>query len=43
LVRAEVPPLTDDRYFHPEIEWAAAMVRTGAVLAPARHLLPAVA
>ena len=43
LVRAEVPPLTDDRYFHPEIEWAAAMVRTGAVLAPAKHLLPAVA
>lgn len=42
LVRAEVPPLKDDRYFHPEIEWAAAMVRTGAVLAPAKHLLPTI-
>jgi histidine ammonia-lyase len=41
-VRTEVPPMTDDRYFHPEIEWATMMIRTGAVIAPAKHLLPTI-
>jgi histidine ammonia-lyase len=43
VVRTEVPQMKDDRYFHPEIESAAAMIRTGAVIAPAKHLLPTIA
>ncbi|UIJ44349.1 histidine ammonia-lyase [Sphingomonas cannabina] len=31
LVRCEVPHLEDDRYFHPEIEHATALVRGGAL------------
>ncbi|MGK6320497.1 histidine ammonia-lyase [Sphingomonas sp. DT-204] len=31
LVRREVPHLEDDRYFHPEIEHATALVRSGAL------------
>jgi len=31
LIRAQVPTLTDDRYFHPDIQAAIALVQTGAV------------
>ena len=40
MVRAQVPQMTDDRYVHPEIESATRMVRSGAIAAPAKHLLP---
>lgn len=43
VVRTEVPQMNDDRYFHPEIESAVAMIRSGAVIAPAKHLLPTIA
>ncbi|MGF7005943.1 histidine ammonia-lyase [Aminobacter sp. BE322] len=32
LVRSEVPHLDDDRHFHPDMEKAIAMVRTGAIV-----------
>ncbi|MGE0502941.1 MAG: histidine ammonia-lyase [Rhizobiaceae bacterium] len=35
LVRAEVPHLDDDRHFHPDMEAANAMVRSGRVIAAA--------
>jgi histidine ammonia-lyase len=40
LVRANVPTLEDDRYFHPDLETASALVRSGAVAcaAAATHL-----
>ncbi|UTP41601.1 histidine ammonia-lyase [Phenylobacterium sp. LH3H17] len=40
LLRAQVPHLTDDRHFHPDMEAAIALVRSGAVLdaAGAVHL-----
>jgi histidine ammonia-lyase len=40
LVRANVPTLEDDRYFHPDLEAASALVRSGAVAcaAAATHL-----
>ena len=41
-VRQEVPFMEDDWYFHPPIEQAAAMVSSGAVIAPALELLPQV-
>lgn len=43
VVRAEVPEMTDDRYVHPDIESAARMVRSGAIAAPAKDLLPRIA
>jgi histidine ammonia-lyase len=36
LVRAEVPHLTDDRHFHPDLAKAIALVRSGAVVRAAR-------
>lgn len=42
LVRAHIPPLTDDRYLHPDIEAAGALVRRGELLAAAAAVtLPA--
>lgn len=32
ILRAQVPQLSDDRYFHPDIESASALVRSGAVV-----------
>ncbi|RUY45490.1 histidine ammonia-lyase, partial [Mesorhizobium sp. M7A.F.Ca.CA.002.07.1.1] len=32
LVRAEVPHLDNDRHFHPDMEKAIAMVRSGAAI-----------
>lgn len=44
LVRAEVPHLDDDRHFHPDMEKAIAMVRSGAAVAAAGAVrLPGVA
>jgi len=44
LLRAKVPHLTDDRHFHPDIEAANALVRSGAVCdAVAGASLPGVA
>ncbi len=31
MLRAEVPTLEDDRYFHPDMEAAAHLVRRGAL------------
>jgi histidine ammonia-lyase len=38
LIRAKVPGLIDDRYMHPDMEAAAALVRSGAVAACADRL-----
>jgi histidine ammonia-lyase len=43
LLRAQVPYLEDDRHFHPDMEAAIALVRTGAVADAARLTLPGVA
>jgi histidine ammonia-lyase len=44
LLRAEVPSLSDDRYLHPDMERANAMVRDGRVAAAAEPVaLPAIA
>ena len=43
LLRNAVPTLTDDRHFHPDIEAANALVRSGALAATAGDLLPGVA
>ncbi|MDB5395072.1 MAG: hutH [Rhodospirillales bacterium] len=44
LVRAHVPALEDDRYFHPDIEAASALVRSGAVAGAAGGVtLPGIA
>ncbi|MEP9397905.1 histidine ammonia-lyase [Mesorhizobium sp. KR2-14] len=44
LLRAQVPHLDDDRHFHPDMEKANALVRSGAVIAAAGAVkLPAVA
>ncbi len=44
LLRDQVPTLEDDRYFHPDMEAANALVRSGAVWQAARDVtLPAVA
>jgi histidine ammonia-lyase len=40
-LRQEVPPLDDDRYFHPDIAAATALVRSGALIAAAGQPLPA--
>lgn len=42
-LRAEVPHLDDDRHFHPDIEAATALVRSGAVGAAAGLPLPGLA
>ena len=42
-LRKEVPPLGDDRHFHPDMEAANALVRSGAVLEAAGVDLPGVA
>ena len=38
LVRSKVPHLSDDRHFHPDLEAANALVRSGAVIAAAGDL-----
>ena len=44
LVRRDIPHLDDDRYFHPDMEKANALVRSGAVIAAAHAItLPTVA
>ena len=44
LVREQVPALADDRYFHPDIQAAIALVRSGAVAETAgASLLPSLA
>ncbi len=43
LLRRDVPPLVDDRYFHPDMEAASLLVRTGALIAAAGLDLPGVA
>ncbi|WP_414902619.1 histidine ammonia-lyase [Sphingomonas flavalba] len=43
LLRAKVPHLDDDRHFHPDIEAAAALVRSGAVGGAAGLPLPGLA
>ncbi len=43
VLRAEVPALADDRHFHPDIEAANALVRSGAVIAAAGIDLPGIA
>jgi len=42
-LRRDVPTLGDDRYFHPDIEAANNIVRTGALVAVAGDILPVVA
>ncbi|WP_380784317.1 histidine ammonia-lyase [Sphingomonas sp. R86520] len=42
-LRAEVPRLTDDRHFHPDMEVANRLIRSGALAAIAGDLLPGVA
>ena len=43
LLRAEVPHLSDDRHFHPDIAAAVALVRSGAVARAAGLPLPEIA
>nr|WP_315457974.1 histidine ammonia-lyase [uncultured Sphingorhabdus sp.] len=43
LLRDVVPTLADDRHFHPDIEAANALVRSGALAATAGDVLPGVA
>ena len=43
LLRDAVPHLTDDRHFHPDMEAANAMIRSGALIADAGDLLPGIA
>jgi histidine ammonia-lyase len=43
VLRAKIPHLDDDRYFHPEIEAAIDLVREGAIIeAAGEALLPGV-
>ena len=42
-LRAHVPHLTDDRHFHPDMEAANRLVRSGALVAIAGDVLPGVA
>jgi histidine ammonia-lyase len=39
VLRAQVPHLTDDRHFHPDMEAANALVRSGAVVAAASSVV----
>jgi len=43
LVRSEVPTLSDDRYFHPDMERAATLVLSGGLAAATGMELPGVA
>jgi histidine ammonia-lyase len=43
LLRSEVPHLSDDRHFHPDMEAANALIRSGALVAVASDMLPGVA
>jgi histidine ammonia-lyase len=43
LLRAQVPMLGDDRHFHPDMEAANALVRSGALIAAVGIALPGVA
>ncbi|MBT0670509.1 histidine ammonia-lyase [Novosphingobium profundi] len=42
LLRTQVPALADDRHFHPDMEAANALIRSGALAAVADTLLPEV-
>lgn len=42
-LRAVVPPLNDDRHFHPDMEAANALVRSGALVAATGGIVPEVA
>jgi histidine ammonia-lyase len=42
LLRAEVPALDEDRHFHPDMEAANALVRSGALVSAAALELPGV-
>ncbi|PZQ55527.1 MAG: histidine ammonia-lyase [Novosphingobium pentaromativorans] len=42
VLRAEVPALDDDRHFHPDMEAANLLIRTGALADTAADLLPAI-
>jgi len=39
-LREQVPSLADDRYFHPDMEAANALVRSGAIIEAAGYPLP---
>jgi histidine ammonia-lyase len=43
LLRGDVPYLSDDRHFHPDMEAANALIRSGALAAVGGDLLPGVA
>jgi len=43
LVRRHVPMLNDDRHFHPDMEAANGLIRSGALAAAVEHELPEVA
>lgn len=42
LARGQVPPLADDRHFHPDMEAASALIRSGAVIAATAADLPGI-
>ncbi len=42
LLRGQVPALDDDRHFHPDMEAANTLIRSGALAAVADSLLPEV-
>ncbi|WP_324698956.1 histidine ammonia-lyase [Novosphingobium aerophilum] len=42
VLRAEVPALDDDRHFHPDMEAANVLIRSGALADTAADLLPAI-
>ena len=43
VLRAQVPPLGDDRHFHPDMQAAEGLIRSGALAETARQALPGVA
>lgn len=43
VTRGQIPPLADDRHFHPDMEAANLLVRSGAIIAASRMALPGVA
>ncbi len=43
ILREQVPTLDDDRHFHPDMEAANLLIRSGALIAPAADMLPGVA
>jgi histidine ammonia-lyase len=43
ILRAEVPHLEEDRYLHPDMAKANALVRSGALVAACADLLPTIA